>query len=175
MISNKIEISNKDKFKENPRWITKEQFAHLKEHLEDLGDLSGIVYCHNNKSFVGGNQRSEVFNGAKIEITETFDPPTIAGTFAHGFIIYNGEKYAYREVVFSESDFKKACIVANNDGGAFDWDILANDWDKEQLNDWGMVTPDEWGDEAPEFGSSEKEDTKKNIQQCPKCGFEWEK
>lgn len=139
---NKISTSNK--FKGNPRTITVKQFDYLKEHLQDLGDLGGIVYCHKNECFVGGNQRSTVFDGAEIEIIESFKKPTKCGTVAHGFIVYKGEKYSYREVIFSKDDFDKACIVANNDGGSFDWDKLANEWDSELLNEWGIVTPDEW-------------------------------
>lgn len=140
-------ISTNNKFKGNPRVITEKQFDYLKEHLSDLGDLAGVVYCHNNKCFVGGNQRSEVFDGSDIEIVELFNKPTKCGTVAHGFIQYNGEKYSYREVMFSENDFNKACIVANNDGGSFDWDILANDWNSTDLEDWGLDTPDDWGED----------------------------
>ena len=34
-------------------------------------------------------------------------------------------------------------------GGEWDWDILANEWDKEELEEWGLdvpegyITPDE--------------------------------
>ena len=134
-------ISNKKKFKSNPRQITKKQYDLLKLHLEELGDLSGVIYCRNNKAYVGGNQRSEVFNGAVIEIVEEYKEPTINKTMAHGYIVYNNEKYAYREVAFTEEEFNKACIVANNDGGSWDWDVLANEWDADLLNDWGFEVP----------------------------------
>jgi len=144
-MQNKKKVSTSDKFEGNPRQITEKQLSLLKEHLEELGDLSGVIYCHNNKSYVGGNQRSEVFNGANISIVEKYDKPTKNKTVAHGFIEYNGEKYAYREVMFTEDEFRKACIVANNDGGSFDWDILANSWDAGELEDWGVDIPEEWG------------------------------
>src|SRR5690606_28686120 len=117
-------ISNKKKWKDNPRNITEKQFDLLKSHIQELGDLSGVIYCQNAKAYVGGNQRSEVFNGCEIEYTETYKEPTQTGTIAVGFILYNGEKHAYREVFFTEEQFRKACIVANNDGGTFDWDKL---------------------------------------------------
>ncbi len=130
------------KFKDNPRVITEHEFYLLKEHLEQLGDLSGVVYCRNNQAYVGGNQRSEVFNGSKIEIVEMFIPATDTKTVALGFIHYRGEKYAYREVEFDKSEFNQACIVANSAGGKWDWDRLANEWDAEILNEWGLETPD---------------------------------
>ena len=135
-------ISNKLKFKGNPRQITDKQFKLLKEHIQELGDLSGVIYCHNNKAYVGGNQRSEIFNEAKIEIIERFKTPTKNKTVAHGFILFNGEKFAYREVMFTKEEFDKACIVANNDGGEWDWDMIANEFDEDLLKDWGMDIPD---------------------------------
>lgn len=143
-------ISNRLKFDRNPRVITKKQFDLLKEHISELGDLSGVVYCHNNKAYVGGNQRSEVFNEALIEITDRYKTPTKNKTVAHGFILFNGEKFAYREVIFTKEEFDKACIVANNDGGTWDFDILANEWDEDLLKDWGMNIPDTNPDEPTE-------------------------
>ncbi|MBQ1487102.1 MAG: hypothetical protein IIZ44_11665, partial [Muribaculaceae bacterium] len=41
----------------------------------------------------------------------------------------------------------------NNGFGEDDWDVLANEWDAEELQEWGMelpmdwVSPDEFGDE----------------------------
>jgi len=130
-------ISNQNKFLGNPRKMSAKEKAQLKKHLETLGDLSGVIYDIKSKSFVGGNQRSDIFDGAPITITERFDKPTKNKTVAHGFILYNGEKYAYREVAFTDSEFREACIVANNDGGAFDLEILSG-WDEIELEDWGF-------------------------------------
>lgn len=150
-------ISTKNKFKGNPRTISKKQFTLLKEHLEKLGDLSGVVYCHNNKAYVGGNQRSEVFNGAKIEIIQKFDIPTLQKTIAYGHIIWQNERYAYREVVFTEEEFKMACIVANNDGGEWDMDILYNEWDNDLLKEWGMDIDFPIDDSLPEEKKPDEE------------------
>jgi len=130
-------ISNQHKFAGNPRKMSAKEKTQLKKHLETLGDLSGVIFDVNSKSFVGGNQRSDIFDGAPIEITERFDEPTKNKTVAHGFILYNGEKFAYREVAFTESEFREACIVANNDGGEFDLEILSG-WDEIELEDWGF-------------------------------------
>lgn len=134
-------INRKKKFKGNPRKISKKEFNLLKDHIEELGDLAGVVYCQNNKAYVGGNQRSEVFNGSDISIVERNKKPSKNGTVAHGFVEYNGEKYAYREVHFTKEQFDKACIVANSDGGSFDWEILESDWDSVALGEWGLDMP----------------------------------
>ncbi len=137
----KKKISRKNKFKGNPRKISKKEFNLLKDHIEELGDLAGVVYCQNNKAYVGGNQRSEVFNGSEIEIVKQYDTPTEHHTVAHGFINYNGEQYAYREVNYTKELFDKACIVANSDGGSFDWEILEKEWDSVSLGEWGLDMP----------------------------------
>lgn len=84
----KTKISKDLKFKHNPRKITDAQLELLRNHLSELGDLSGVIYCHNNKAYVGGNQRSDVFDNSQIEITERFSEPTKQKTLAHGFIVW---------------------------------------------------------------------------------------
>lgn len=122
----------------NPRKISDEALSRLEDHLYKFGDLGGVVYCRNNKAYVGGNQRSKLFDGSEIEIIEEFNIPQEDKTVAVGFISWNGRKYLYREVVFTEEEFKEACIVANNDGGEWDIDILRDEWGIEDLKEWGM-------------------------------------
>lgn len=175
-MENLKKISKNLKFKRNPRFITKRKFELLETHLEELGDLSGVTYCHNHKAFVGGNQRSEVFDGADIEITQKFDPPTEKHTVAIGFINFKGEKYAYREVCFDDDLFEKACIVANNSGGQNDWDELSS-WDVDKLMDWGLdmpfMEPEEDTDPAkaslPEEDEMDEEPEK--VEWVPDCLF----
>ena len=152
-----MKITTENKYENNPRKITDKEKALLKEHLEEFGDLSGVVYCINNKAYVGGNQRSTVFDGSTIEIAERFNKPTNNKTTAHGFIIYNGEKYTYREVSFTKKEFKKACVVANSDGGSFDWEILDQHWEAQDLADWGVKVDFEIEEET-ETESSEPKD-----------------
>lgn len=131
------------KYADNPRQITDDQLSMLKKHLETLGDLSGVVYCTKNKAYLGGNMRSEIMDGCEIEITQRFDKPTPQKTLAHGFITFGGEKFAYREVAFTKEEFKQACIVANSNGGTWDWEVLASEqWIDLPLQHWGIeITP----------------------------------
>lgn len=170
---NKQSVSRENKFDGNPRTITKKQFALLKDHLETLGDLSGVVFCHKHQCYVGGNQRSEVFNGSEIEIIERYDKPTAQKTVAIGYIKYNGEKFAYREVEFTDYEFRMACIVANNDGGENDWDILANEWNTEDLEDWGLFIPNLEPAEADDVlaKDEDEEDEPEKVEWVPDCLF----
>lgn len=131
-------ISKDLQFKNNPRTITGSQIERLEGDLQKYGDLSGVVYCQNNKAYVGGNQRSKIFDGAEIEIIKKYKAPQPDKTVAVGFIDWNGNKYLYREVRFTEEEFREACIVANNDGGSFDWEKLSKEWDKVELSSFGL-------------------------------------
>ena len=42
---------------------------------------------------------------------------------------------------------REYAIKDNNGFGEDDWDILANEWDAEELTDWGMELPSDWGEE----------------------------
>lgn len=129
----------------NPRKISDKQLKLLKEHIEELGDLGGVVYCRNQKAYVGGNQRSKIFDGAEVTILKEYKNPTATGTVAEGYITHKGERYAYREVAFTEEQFRKACVVANNDGGEWDFSTLSS-WNKEELNEWGFKSLSAFGD-----------------------------
>ena len=100
--------------------------------------LEALFIAKKNKAYVGGNQRSKIFDGAEITILEKFKKPQADKTVAIGFINWNGNKYLYREVQFNEEEFREACIVANNDGGSNDWDMLAKEWDKSDLLSYGL-------------------------------------
>ena len=105
-------------FKDNPRKITDRQLSRLECDLRKFSDLSGVVYCRNNKAYVGGNQRSKIFDGSQITIIKEYDEPLHDKTVAIGFIEWNNIRYWYCEVEFSESEFREACIVANDDSFA---------------------------------------------------------
>ena len=137
----KIDSSNK--WAHNPRKITASQRADLAKWMDELGDLAGITYCHNAKAYATGNQRSDVLSGAEIVYTHQFDEPDKQGTVALGYAEKDGAKYAYREVRWTEEQFKQACIVANSAGGSFDWGELANDavWGNADLESWGLNPP----------------------------------
>lgn len=156
-------VDKKKQYKNNPRQISEKQLADLQNHLEELGDLSGVVYCKNNKAYVGGNQRSKIFDGAEIEIIETFKRPTKTHTTAHGYITYKGEKYTYREVNFDSDQFNKACIVANSAGGEWDTDKL-KDWKKEDLIDWGVKLEDWNAEEENDNTTSKEKDLSNSIE-----------
>ena len=110
-------------YHKNPRQITAKQFTDLEKWLRELGDLSGIVHNLNTDEIIGGNQRGRIFdiNACQIELGEGPHEPDEQGTVAVGFIVWEGNRYAYRQVRWAEKQCEQANIVANKAGGSFDF------------------------------------------------------
>lgn len=127
-------------YHKNPRQISKKEYAALQDSLKRLGDLSGVVHDLATDEIIGGNQRMDIFDlkTAQIELTERFDQPDEQGTVARGFVIWQGKKYAYRAVMWDDATREEANIRANNSGGTWDFEVLANQWDVPKLIEWGM-------------------------------------
>ena len=116
-------------FPNNPRQITSKQLERLKDKLARLGDLSGVVHNQRTDEIIGGNQRMVIFGeGSKPVIIEQYEIADEQGTLAWGFIEWQGKKYNYRLVDWDIETTREANIAANLEGGAWNWDILANSW-----------------------------------------------
>jgi hypothetical protein len=167
-------------YHKNPRQITEKQYADLGKHLAALGDLSGIVHDLNTDEIIGGNQRSRVFNinACKIELTEGPHDPDEQGTVAHGFVIWQGKRFAYRQVRWTEKQCEQANIVANKAGGNWNFDLLANEFEFDELVEWGfdpieLGVIDEPFPEFKEYDESIADDVE--YIECPSCGHKWPK
>jgi hypothetical protein len=171
----------------NPRMLTQKRASELETSLSKLGDLSGIVHDLNSDSIIGGNQRMAVF-GERTEtvIITQYDAPDEQGTVAHGFIVWHGHRYAYRQVRWDEATAREANIRANLQAGEWDWQELAA-WDHAELTAWGFDDERlrEWNMDAlnlREMQTAEKEIDFKEYDEsiadgvemckCPICGHE---
>lgn len=107
----------------NPRKISKEKLAALKKSLEEFGDLSGIVYNSRTRTLIGGHQRIKNLDPSWKIVTRPQTDPT--GTTAAGYIETPYGRLTYREVDWPEIKEKQANIAANQHGGEFDDELLA--------------------------------------------------
>ena len=124
---------NPRSYHKNPRQITGKQLNDLKQSLDRFGDLSGIVHNIPTNELVGGHMRDKAINIAEceIEIVQQFNPPTDNGTVALGYVIYAGER--------SDEMVEQANIQANSLGGDWDFDVLADQFEVDDLLDWGFT------------------------------------
>lgn len=165
-------------YSKNPRKISEAQLEQLKQNIQELGDLSGIVHDLNTDEIISGNQRSKVINinECEIEIVKQYDEPNEQGTIAFGFVIFENQRLNYRQVRWNEKQREKACITANALGGEFDYKILQSEFDTELLKGWGIEDIDNHRLlDMDNFFNEEKAEVKekrKKIVTCPHCGKE---
>jgi ParB-like chromosome segregation protein Spo0J len=115
-----IEISKLKPATYNPRQITKKQVKDLKESIEKFGIVDPIVI---NKDFtiIGGHQRYMILKEASKRVEWEY-PPTIPCVMLD----------------LSKEEERELNIRLNKNTGDFDMDILANEFDIDELTDWGF-------------------------------------
>jgi DNA modification methylase len=101
----------------NPRDITPEQFKKLKKSLQEFPEMleTRPLVIDENNVVIGGNMRLRVLR----ELGYT-DVPVKQVTG------------------WTEEQKKEFTIKDNLSYGQWDWEMLANEWDVEQLADWGL-------------------------------------
>ena len=126
----------------NPRTIRKEKFDKLMKSIRDLPEMTEardlLVYPHDGKFVVlGGNMRLRAYRelGWK-EVPCCILPEGMPAD-------------KLREIVIQD----------NNPFGETDWNMIANEWDVEELKDWGVDLPADWDtSEAEEQKEAEEDD-----------------
>ena len=143
----------------NPRQIKDEKYKLLKKSIEDDPEMLELrellVYPHNNKFVViGGNMRLKVLR--ELGVSEC---PC--------------------KVIPAETPIEKLrayTIKDNNSFGEYDFDLLGNDWEVDELLDWGCDLPDitieEETKEAVEDEYSEED--AQNAESIVKRGEIWQ-
>lgn len=105
-------------YHKNPRKISKKQRDKLRENMETLGDISGIVHNLNTGEIIGGNQRSRIIDieKADIEVLQEYDEPDQQGTVKIGWVTWNKTRWNYRAVRWTNEQAERANITANSLG-----------------------------------------------------------
>ena len=113
----KIKVSELKANKENPRTVSKEKFSKLKKsikHFPKMLKLRPIVIDDNN-TVLGGNMRLKALKSLGIK-----------------------ETWCIKASDLNEEE-KEEFIIKDNVGfGDWDWELLANQWNYEDLEDWGL-------------------------------------
>ena len=112
----------------NPRQLTKDQYKHLRESIQRFGIVDPIIINKNPEReniVIGGHQRLKVSNELGIS-----DIPCV-------------------ELDLSPEKERELNIRLNKNTGEWDWDVLADTFDMDDLMDWGF-SEDELVGYAPE-------------------------
>ena len=111
---------------DNPRFIKGDKFEKLVKSIREFPQMLELRPIVVNKDMIvlGGNMRLKACEEAGIE-----QVPII---FADNL---------------TEEQQKEFIIKDNSSFGEWDWDLLANEWETQDLIDWGMDIPDDWAAE----------------------------
>lgn len=140
----------------NPRTISKEAFDKLKESIKKFPQMlekRQVVYDE-NFIILGGNMRLLALQDLVKE----------------GFILKEGY---FTEVKGWTEEQKREFIIRDNiSDGAWDYELLANEWDDKKLSEWGINIGD-WSKEGENKEINSEELTEGLNAECPRCGFKF--
>ena len=155
MITWKLEkrkISDLTPHPKNPRKLSKHDAEHLEMSLERFGLVEKPIITPQGQ-IIGGHQRLSILKKMKAKEIDCWVPD--------------------RDL--SEKEVEELNIRLNRSQGEFDYDLLANMYEQEDLIEYGFKVTD-LGMDMPmldDVPSSEEEAKKKKCKTCPSCGHEF--
>ena len=129
---------------DNPRFIKDYKFEKLVKSIKEFPQMLDLrpIVVNQDMIVLGGNMRLKACEEAGL--TEV---PII-----------------FADNLTPEQE-KEFIIKDNSSFGEWDWDLLANEWDTEQLIEWGMDIPDDWAvDEVLEAEEDDYEGSADEIE-----------
>jgi hypothetical protein len=119
MQTKSVKISDIKPNPNNPRLIKDDKFAKLVKSVKEFPEMLTIrpIVVNSDMIILGGNMRYKACKEAGLK-----EIPVI---IAEGL---------------TEQQQKEFLIKDNVSGGEWDWDMLANEWEAEQLSEWGLET-----------------------------------
>lgn len=117
----KVKISDIKLNPNNPRLIKDDKFAKLVKSVQEFPEMLEIrpIVVNTDMVVLGGNMRLKACKEAKIKELTVIVADNL-----------------------TEEQQREFLIKDNVSGGEWDWNILANEWDAEQLTEWGLDIPD---------------------------------
>tara|TARA_B110000908_G_C10268383_1_gene467249 strand:+ start:9637 stop:10233 length:597 start_codon:yes stop_codon:yes gene_type:complete len=116
---------------DNPRFIKDYKFEKLVKSIKEFPQMLDLRPIVVNKEMVvlGGNMRLKACVEAGIKEVPIIFADSLTPEQEREFIIKDNSSF-----------------------GEWDWDILGNEWDTENLQDWGIDIPDEWTLDPEQLG-----------------------
>ena len=104
----------------NPRVIKDDKFDKLVASIKEFPKMLEIrpIVVNDDMIVLGGNMRLKACKAAGLK-----------------------EVHVIKASELTEDEQRQFIIKDNVSGGEWDWDMLANEWDVEQLEEWGLDVP----------------------------------
>lgn len=118
-----MKLSELKKNPNNPRLIKDEKFKKLVQSLQDFPQMMELrpIIINGDNMVLGGNMRLAALK--ELNYKEIPD------------------NWVMKASDLTPEQQREFIIKDNVSFGAHDWDILANEWDSDQLEDWGLDIP----------------------------------
>lgn len=115
-----VKISEVKQNPNNPRTIRDDKFTKLVASIKAFPEMLNIrpIVVNNDMVVLGGNMRLKACREAGLKQV----PIIVANEL-------------------TEAQQREFIIKDNVSGGDWDWSLLSNDWDADQLNEWGLDIP----------------------------------
>lgn len=123
-----IKISQIKSNPNNPRLIRDEKFNKLVQSIKDFPEMleKRPIVVNQDMVVLGGNMRLKACKEAGLK-----EVPVMVADWTE--------------------EQQREFIIKDNVGfGEWDWDLIANEWDTDELDKWGLDTPDNWKEEELE-------------------------
>jgi ParB-like chromosome segregation protein Spo0J len=136
----------------NPRKIQQKAFIALKKSLQEFPEMKKLrmIVVDEDLKILGGHQRIYALKDlgyTDVEVKQVFG--------------------------LSEKQKREFIIKDNTASGEWDTDILANNWEMDELEDWGLNNFN-FGDVDKEPKEAASKDDQSKTHVCPNCEFEFE-
>lgn len=142
-----VKISEVKNNPNNPRVIKDDKFEKLVRSIKEFPKMLEIrpIVVNDDMIVLGGNMRLKACKEAGLK-----EVPIIKASD------------------LTEEEQKQFIIKDNVSGGEWDWEMLANEWDSEQLEEWGLDVPDfsnvvDYSEKNKELDLNDFEDQKYTI------------
>ena len=136
MKTEKVSIGKVHLSASNPRVIKNDKFRKLVNSIKEFPEMLKVrpIVVDDEMTVLGGNMRLRACLEAGLK-----------------------EVHIIKASEFSEEQKKEFVIKDNSSFGEWDWDLLANEWEIEELSDWGLDIPASYFDEdvEPDFDMDE--------------------
>lgn len=143
----------------NPRRITTDEAAHLKNSLSKFGLIDKPIVNTDNV-IIGGHQRFRLLKKSGYKEIECWVPDRL----------------------LEEKEVEELMIRLNKNSGKFDFDMLANQFEGLDLLDWGFSGEELFGMGGEDSDKKTKTKKEKEVseeepeakkKECPSCGFKF--
>lgn len=126
----------------NPRVIRDDKFKKLVKSINDLPEMLKLrpIVVNEDMIVLGGNMRLKACKEAGLK-----------------------EVHIIKASELTEEQQKEFIIKDNVGFGEWDWDMLANEWDEEEIVEWGLDLPFDSNIEDLGEAEEEQEENQQNL------------